>query len=118
MAKSEKKEVQLHDDKLLKALEDALTSGKHVVVPKIDQLAKFKDSILKLVAAGVSAEKIKDIINDSGSGYHFASSTIRDFIALHAPAKKPVAPTKIEVPVRPALAVPTAPLSIPKQLVK
>lgn len=118
MAKLDKKEVQLHDDKLLKALEDALTSGKHVTVPKIDQLAKFKDSILKLVAAGVSAEKIKDIINNSGSGYHFASSTVREFIALHAAAKRVAAPAKVHVPAHPTVAVPAAPLSVPKQLVK
>lgn len=107
MAKFDKKEVQLFDDKAFKALDDALTSGKYVAVPKIDQLLKFKDHILKLSDKGVSSEKITQIINDSGSGYRFGSATVRQFIAEHG-SKRVVETAKVEAVAKPVAVAPVA----------
>lgn len=85
MAKNDKKEVLILDDeKAQRALEDALRSDAFVKVSKIDQLAKFKGAIMALHAKGVSAENIKKVIDESGSGHTFATDMIRKFIAKNA----------------------------------
>jgi len=112
MARLDKNEVKLLDEKVFKALQDALSSGAYVVTPQIKKLEKFKEPILALHAAKVSAEKIAKIINDSESGHRFATDTLRKFIAEHT--RKPVqsvpAPVVVPKPApAPMVAAPLAP---------
>lgn len=112
MAKNDKKEVLvLDDEKALRALEDALRSDAFVKVSKIEQLAKFKGAILALHAKGVSAENIKKVIDESGSGHTFATDMIRKFIAKNAVKTMQSVPAAVVAPKpapAPAVAAPVA----------